>query len=49
MPADRVGAAIVAAIQDDRAEVYVPRWLAFPPRFHGLLPGLYRRLAARFG
>jgi len=49
VPADRVGAAIVAAIRGDRAEVYVPRWLAFPPRFHGLLPGLYRRLAARFG
>lgn len=49
VPPDRVGAAIVDAIVHDRAEVFVPRWLAFPPRIHQLLPGLYRRLATRFG
>ena len=47
--ADRVAEAIVAAVRSDRTEVYVPRWMALPPRVHGLLPGLYRRLAARFG
>jgi len=47
--ADRVAAAIGATIAKDRAEVYVPRWLALPPRLHSLLPGLYRALAARFG
>jgi short-subunit dehydrogenase len=49
LEADRVAAAIVATIANDRAEVYVPRWLALPPRLHSLLPGLYRALAARFG
>lgn len=49
VPAGRVADAIVDAIRHDRDEVYVPRWMAFPPRFHGLLPGLYRALAARFG
>lgn len=49
VPPQRVAAAIVDAIRNDRAEVYVPRWLAFPPRLHTLLPGLYRALAARFG
>jgi short-subunit dehydrogenase len=49
VPADRVAAAIVAAIENDRAEVFVPRWLRFPPRIHAVLPGLYRALAARFG
>jgi short-subunit dehydrogenase len=47
--ADRVAAAIVATIAKDRTDVYVPRWLALPPRVHSLLPGLYRALAARFG
>ena len=49
VPPQRVASAIVDAIRHDRDEVYVPRWMAFPPRFHTLLPGLYRALAARFG
>jgi short-subunit dehydrogenase len=49
LAADRVAGAIVAAIAHDREDVYVPRWLALPPRVHSLLPGLYRALAARFG
>jgi short-subunit dehydrogenase len=49
LAADRVADAIVDAIANGRAEVYVPRWLALPPRIHSLLPGLYRALAARFG
>jgi short-subunit dehydrogenase len=47
--ADEVAQAIVEAVRGDRAEVFVPRWLALPPRIHSLLPGLYRALAARFG
>jgi short-subunit dehydrogenase len=49
LAADKVADAIVDAIANGRAEVYVPRWLALPPRIHSLLPGLYRALAARFG
>jgi short-subunit dehydrogenase len=49
LAADRVAEAIVEAVASARAEVFVPRWLAFPPRIHSLLPGLYRALAARFG
>jgi short-subunit dehydrogenase len=49
LAADRAAEAIVASIAKDRVDVYVPRWLAVPPRVHSLLPGLYRALAARFG
>ncbi len=49
VPPTRVADAIVDAIRHDRDEVYVPRWMAFPPRLHSMLPGLYRALAARFG
>jgi short-subunit dehydrogenase len=49
IPPERVGDAIVQAIRHDRDEIYVPRWMIVPPRLHGLLPGLYRALAARFG
>jgi short-subunit dehydrogenase len=49
LAADRVAEAIVETVAKDRADVYVPRWLAVPPRVHSLLPGLYRALAARFG
>jgi short-subunit dehydrogenase len=49
LAADRAAEAIVESIAKDRADVYVPRWLAVPPRVHSLLPGLYRALAARFG
>jgi short-subunit dehydrogenase len=47
--ADEVARAIVEAVRGDRAVVFVPRWLALPPRIHSLLPGLSRALAARFG
>jgi short-subunit dehydrogenase len=49
LAADKVADAIVGAVASARAEVFVPRWLAFPPRVHSLLPGLYRALATRFG
>ena len=46
---EAVAAGIVRAIERDRADVFVPRWMAFPARLRGAMPGLYRRLAARFG
>jgi len=49
IPAERVAAAIVSALEHDRAAVYVPRWLGLPARIHGAAPGAFRALAARFG
>jgi len=49
IPAARVAAAIVSALEHDRAAVYVPRWLRLPARIHGAAPGAFRALAARFG
>lgn len=49
LPPERVAAAILDGIRRERAEVVVPRWLSIAPRVHGALPGLYRRLAGRFG
>jgi short-subunit dehydrogenase len=46
---ERVAAAVVTAIERNRAEVFVPRWLAGPARLRGALPELYRALASRFG
>jgi len=47
--ADRVAEAIVGAVVHDRPEVYVPAWLRLAPTVRGIAPGLFRRLAARFG
>jgi short-subunit dehydrogenase len=49
VPADRVAAAVLEAITRDRPEVYVPRWLRLPVAVRGLSPGVYRRMARRFG
>lgn len=49
VPAERLAAAIVDAVRRERAEVFVPRWMRLPARFHGGLPAAYRALAARFG
>ena len=46
---ERVAEAIREAVEDERREVFVPRWMAFPAWLRGAAPGLYRRLAARFG
>jgi len=46
---ERVAGAVVHAIEHDREQVFVPRWLAFPAWLHGVWPGLYRRLAVRYG
>ncbi len=44
----RVAAAIVSAMETDRAELTLPRWLALPVRLRGAAPSLYRALAERF-
>ncbi|GEL17353.1 SDR family NAD(P)-dependent oxidoreductase [Pseudonocardia asaccharolytica] len=47
--AGRVADALVDAVLRDRAEVFVPRWLALGARVHGLAPGAFARLSRRFG
>ncbi|WP_045699609.1 SDR family oxidoreductase [Streptomyces rubellomurinus] len=47
--ADRVAEAVVAGITTERDRLYVPHWLGFPARVHGAAPGVFRRMASRFG
>ncbi|WP_225825810.1 SDR family NAD(P)-dependent oxidoreductase [Streptomyces naphthomycinicus] len=49
VPAERVADAVCAAVLHGRDEVYVPGWLRLPALVRGAAPGLYRRLAARYG
>jgi short-subunit dehydrogenase len=49
IPAERVARAIVAAAQQDRRLVFVPRWMRIPAWVHGAAPPVFRALAARFG
>lgn len=49
VPAARVADAIVRAIERGKDEVYIPGWMQLPGRVRGIAPGIYRRLAARFG
>ena len=49
IPAGRVAAAIVSALERGRPVVYVPGWMRFPAWLHGTAPGAFRALAARFG
>jgi len=49
IPAGRVAAAIVSALERERPVVYVPGWMRFPAWLHGTAPGAFRALAARFG
>jgi short-subunit dehydrogenase len=49
IPAGRVAGRIVGMIRNDRAELYVPGWMRLPVAVRGTLPGVYRRLGARFG
>lgn len=46
---DRVARAVLATVARPRTEVYVPGWLRLPSRLRGAAPGLFRRLATRFG
>jgi short-subunit dehydrogenase len=45
----RVAEAMIRAVERGRPQVFIPRWLAFPPWLRGTLPGLYRALQSRFG
>ena len=45
---DRVARAIVSAVTEHRAEIYVPGWLRFPARLHGAAPSAFRQVAGRF-
>jgi hypothetical protein len=47
--AERVADVVWEALRRGRAEVYVPGWLGVAGRVRGAAPGVYRRLAARFG
>jgi len=47
--ADAAAGAVVRLIETGRAETYLPRWLRLPVAVRSVVPGLYRRLAARFG
>jgi NAD(P)-dependent dehydrogenase (short-subunit alcohol dehydrogenase family) len=47
--AQRVGRAVLMAIEREQPVAFVPRWLRFPAWLHGAAPGIFRALAARFG
>ncbi|MEU1124392.1 SDR family NAD(P)-dependent oxidoreductase [Streptomyces sp. NPDC005899] len=47
--AEQVAEAVWTALLRGRDEVFVPGWLRLPGRVRGAAPGLYRRLATRFG
>jgi short-subunit dehydrogenase len=49
MPPDAVADAVVRTVVRDRADEWVPRWLRIAPTVRALAPGVYRRLATRFG
>jgi short-subunit dehydrogenase len=47
--AQRAADQIVRLVETGRAEAYLPGWLRLPVAVRSVAPGLYRRLAARFG
>jgi short-subunit dehydrogenase len=49
IPVGRVAEAVLRAVRDERADQYVPRWLRVPVLVRGVVPGVYRLLATRFG
>jgi uncharacterized protein len=49
MPPQRVARAVVTALADGGRRRFRPRWLVVPARLAGTAPGLYRRLARRWG
>ncbi|NJQ02678.1 SDR family NAD(P)-dependent oxidoreductase [Streptomyces zingiberis] len=46
---ERAARAVLRAVEHGRPEVFVPAWLRVPARLRGAAPGLYGRLASRFG
>ncbi|WP_345071032.1 SDR family oxidoreductase [Phytohabitans flavus] len=49
IPAERVADVLVRAIKSGRDDRYVPGWLRLPVAVRAVAPGLYRRLAGRYG
>jgi NAD(P)-dependent dehydrogenase (short-subunit alcohol dehydrogenase family) len=49
LPSQKVANALVSAIERNQYMVFVPRWLGLPAWLHGAAPGVFRRLAGRFG
>jgi len=49
VPPEQVAAAVVDAVERDRAEVFVPSWTRVPPVVRALAPAAFRRLSLRFG
>jgi short-subunit dehydrogenase len=49
LDAGPVAAALVRVVESGDAEAYRPRWLRLPVAVRGAAPGVYRRLAGRFG
>lgn len=49
VPAARVADAVLSAVTDGRAEIWVPRWLRAAAVVRALAPTTYRRLSLRFG
>jgi short-subunit dehydrogenase len=47
VPANVAADALVRGAAAGTAEIYLPRWLRLPVAVHGVLPGVYRVLAAR--
>lgn len=47
--ASAVASALLHAVEQRRPEVFVPRWLTLPARVHGAAPGMFHRLARRYG
>jgi short-subunit dehydrogenase len=48
-PVEQVAEGLVEMIASGRPERYAPRWLRLPVAIRATAPGVYRRLAARFG
>jgi short-subunit dehydrogenase len=46
---DRVAAAVVSAIETERAESFVPAWTRVAPAVRAVAPGPFRRLSLRYG
>lgn len=49
VPPSVVAGAVLRAVRRGEPEVFVPRWLTVAARVNGGLPGVYHRMATRFG
>jgi NAD(P)-dependent dehydrogenase (short-subunit alcohol dehydrogenase family) len=49
LPPERAAAAIATVLRTGRPELFVPAWMRLPAGLARVAPGLYERLATRFG